>query len=119
MLRVLSCLTAGLIGVSLVGSPAIGLAQQSGRWQTYGTENGEWRSYGGNIASQKYSPLDQIDAGNFSDLEIAWRWRRPTAASPKKRCRAGCAPGTSGRASTPGTSTPCPTARMSSGQTPG
>jgi len=75
MLRVLSCLTAGLIGVSLVGSPAIGLAQQSGRWQTYGTENGEWRSYGGNIASQKYSPLDQIDAGNFSDLEIAWRWR--------------------------------------------
>ena len=60
MLRVLSCLTAGLIGVSLVGSPAIGFAQQSGRWQTYGTENGEWRSYGGNIARQKYSPLDQL-----------------------------------------------------------
>ena len=78
MLRVLSCLTAGLISVSLVWSPATLFAQQGGQggpWQTYGTENGEWRSYSGNIASQKYSPLDQIDAGNFSDLEIAWRWR--------------------------------------------
>ncbi len=75
MLRVSRCLTVGLIGVSLVWSPAIVRAQQRGAWQTYGTENGEWRSYGGNIASQKYSPLDQIDAGNFSQLEIAWRWR--------------------------------------------
>ena len=78
MLRVLSCLTAGLVSVSLVWSPATVFAQQGGQggpWQTYGTENGEWRSYSGNIASQKYSPLDQIDAGNFSDLEIAWRWR--------------------------------------------
>ena len=49
-------------------------AQSTGPWQSYGTENGEWRSYAGNIAGQKYSPLDQIDAGNFSDLEIAWEW---------------------------------------------
>jgi len=47
---------------------------QPGPWQTYGTENGEWRSYAGNIAGRKYSPLDQIDAGNFSRLEIAWEW---------------------------------------------
>ena len=45
-----------------------------GPWQTYGTGNGEWRSYAGDIAGTKYSPLDQIDAGNFSDLEIAWEW---------------------------------------------
>ena len=37
------------------------------------TDNGEWRSYGGDIANTRYAPLDQIDAGNFSDLEIAWR----------------------------------------------
>ena len=53
----------------------VALAQESqGPWQSYGTENGEWRSYAGDIAGTKYSPLDQIDAGNFSDLEIAWEW---------------------------------------------
>ena len=39
-------------------------------WQTYGTENGEWRSYAGDIGGRKYSALDQIDADNFNDLEI-------------------------------------------------
>ena len=38
-----------------------------------GTENGEWRSYGGDIKNTRYSPLDQIDASNFDDLEIVWR----------------------------------------------
>ncbi|MCH7994658.1 MAG: hypothetical protein IIB57_09465, partial [Planctomycetes bacterium] len=36
---------------------------------------GEWTSYGADPRSTKYSPLDQIDAGNFSSLEIAWCWR--------------------------------------------
>ena len=38
-----------------------------------GTENGEWRTYGGDIANTRYSPLDQINAENFSELEVAWR----------------------------------------------
>jgi quinoprotein glucose dehydrogenase len=62
------------IVVGMAWSPASAVAQQSGQWQTYGTENGEWRSYSGNIAGQKYSPLDQIDASNFEELEIAWSW---------------------------------------------
>ena len=41
----------------------------------YGATNGEWRSYGGDLGSTKYSPLDQIDATNFADLKIAWRWK--------------------------------------------
>ena len=49
-------------------SPALSLAQ-------YGATNGEWRSYGGDLGSTKYSPLDQIDATNFSDLRLAWRWQ--------------------------------------------
>jgi|TARA_B100002003_G_scaffold174385_1_gene162240 quinoprotein glucose dehydrogenase len=35
---------------------------------------GEWRTFGADAANTKYSPLDQITADNFSDLEIAWRW---------------------------------------------
>ena len=49
-------------------------ATEAQPWQSYGTENGEWRSYAGNIAGQKYSPLDQIDATNFGALELAWEW---------------------------------------------
>ncbi len=44
-------------------------------WAQYGATDGEWRSYGGDLGSTKYSPLDQIDAGNFSDLRPAWRWQ--------------------------------------------
>ena len=43
------------------------LAAQEGR-------NIEWRSYAGDIASTFYSPADQIDATNFNDLEVAWRF---------------------------------------------
>ncbi len=38
-----------------------------------GTENGEWRSYGGDIANTRYSGLAEISAENFGDLEVAWR----------------------------------------------
>ena len=39
-----------------------------------GATNGEWRAYGGDVGSTHYSPLDQIDATNFSKLEVAWRF---------------------------------------------
>ena len=42
-----------------------------------GAKEGEWRSYGGDLGSTKYSPLDQIHRGNFRRLEIAWRWKSP------------------------------------------
>src|SRR5258708_18051933 len=40
-----------------------------------GAKNGEWWTYGGDLGSTRYSPLDQITAGNFSKLEIAWRFK--------------------------------------------
>ena len=41
----------------------------------HGAPAGEWPSYGGDVGSTKYSPLDQIDAANFGQLENVWRWR--------------------------------------------
>ncbi len=41
--------------------------------------NGEWPTYGGDLGSTKYSPLDQIDRDNFGDLRIAWRWQSADA----------------------------------------
>ncbi|MFP6825655.1 MAG: hypothetical protein VB977_06075, partial [Pseudohongiellaceae bacterium] len=32
---------------------------------------GEWRHHGGDHASSKYADLDQIDASNFDQLEVA------------------------------------------------
>src|SRR5438477_6040011 len=36
---------------------------------------GEWRTYGGDLASTRYAPLDQINRDNFNRLEIAWRFK--------------------------------------------
>ena len=46
----------------------------------HGATDGEWPTYGGDLGSTKYSPLDQIDAANFDDLEIAWRWQSADGA---------------------------------------
>ena len=67
-------MTRCALGALLGMLPATATQAQDGSWQTYGTENGEWRSYAGNIAGQKYSPLDQIDGSNFEQLELAWNW---------------------------------------------
>jgi quinoprotein glucose dehydrogenase len=40
-----------------------------------GAKNGEWRFYGGDAGTTKYSPLDQINAANVKDLKIVWQWR--------------------------------------------
>ena len=36
---------------------------------------GEWPSYAGDLRNYRYSPLDQINAANFSKLEVAWRFK--------------------------------------------
>jgi quinoprotein glucose dehydrogenase len=38
------------------------------------TANGEWPSYGGDLAHTRYAPLDQINASNFGSLTVAWRF---------------------------------------------
>ena len=41
--------------------------------QEPGTEDGEWRYQSADAGGTRFSPVDQIDAGNFNDLEVAWR----------------------------------------------
>ena len=62
-------------GVILVYLAALGL-DTAVEAQT-GTAGGEWRSYGADLASTKYSPLEQVDASNFGQLRLAWRWDLP------------------------------------------
>ena len=39
-----------------------------------GNVPGEWRYWGGDAWSTRYSSLDQIDASNFGSLQVAWQW---------------------------------------------
>src|SRR5688572_9069896 len=55
----------GVLGASLATTVA----------QDRGTPRGEWRYIGGDASHTRYSAIDQIDAGNFAKLEIAWVWR--------------------------------------------
>ena len=56
-LMIVSTLAAG--SVAIQGQPA----------------NTDWPTYGGDLANTRYSALDQINAGNFSKLEVAWRFK--------------------------------------------
>jgi len=37
-------------------------------------QNGEWVHYASDVKGTRYMPLDQINAGNFNKLEVAWRF---------------------------------------------
>ncbi|MBI3049737.1 MAG: pyrroloquinoline quinone-dependent dehydrogenase [Acidobacteria bacterium] len=68
--------TAWVVISVLVLATTAGSAQRAERPST---ARGEWPTYGGDLASSKYSPLDQIHAGNFGALRVAWRVKTPDA----------------------------------------
>ncbi|PYR06193.1 MAG: quinoprotein glucose dehydrogenase, partial [Acidobacteria bacterium] len=39
------------------------------------TKNGDWTHYTADVRGTKYSPLDQVTAANFNQLEVAWRFK--------------------------------------------
>ena len=55
---------ACLVVLSLI--PTVAFAQ-------YHPKDTEWASYAADLAGTRYRPLDQINASNFSNLEVAWR----------------------------------------------
>ncbi|HTZ58982.1 MAG TPA: PQQ-binding-like beta-propeller repeat protein [Acidobacteriaceae bacterium] len=40
-----------------------------------GAPKGEWPTYGGDLGNTRYSALDQINAANFNQLQIAWQFK--------------------------------------------
>ena len=53
----------------LLAVPALSVAQERGN------PYGEWRYQSADAWGTRFSPLDQVDAENFEDLEVAWIWR--------------------------------------------
>ena len=66
-----------LAGVALEAQGRQGGARQGGPAPaaTPPPPDVEWKTYGADLASSRYSPLDQIDADNFSSLQVAWRFK--------------------------------------------
>ena len=62
--------SGALLGRQLIPGAASSAAAQSAEAAAT-----EWLSYGGDKASSKYSPIDQIGGDNFSRLQVAWTWR--------------------------------------------
>ena len=58
-----------IVPVLLLAASTAGLRGQSK------PAGAEWTTYGGDLASTRYSQLDQITKDNFNKLEIAWRFK--------------------------------------------
>jgi len=65
-------ITIGIGLACVLGVLAVGLNTAG---QEPGATAGEWRYIGGDAAHTRYSPYDQINAGNFEKLQVAWIWR--------------------------------------------
>jgi quinoprotein glucose dehydrogenase len=46
-----------------------------GQAYTPSTAKGDWTHYTADVKGSRYSPLDQINASNFNQLEVAWRFK--------------------------------------------
>ncbi len=64
-----------IISGAVVAIAAILCMAGSGTAQLQGLEDGNWSYLGGAAGHSRYSPLNQINASNFEDLEVAWIWR--------------------------------------------
>lgn len=58
----------------IVAASAIALTTQALGQTNTSVYEGNWPAYHGNEFSQRYSPLDQINADNVDSLEIAWQF---------------------------------------------
>jgi len=68
-----------LASVSIAAACAVigSTARLSGQTQSGqpSTKNGEWAYYTADVRGSRYSPLDQINASNFNQLEVAWHFK--------------------------------------------
>ena len=65
----------GVLSTSAASIAATALPINALLAQTPVIADTEWTSNGGDLAYTRYAPLDQINAGNFNKLQLAWRFR--------------------------------------------
>lgn len=69
---------AFVAGAAIVGATFSRVAPtvaQQGSPLVRGNAYGEWRHWGADQWSTRYSPLEQVNASNFDSLQVAWEWK--------------------------------------------
>lgn len=66
--------TKRLISALALGASALMCAPLAMSQSGTSVYEGDWPDYNGNMAAQRYSPLDQINADNVGSLQLAWRF---------------------------------------------
>ncbi|HET7698949.1 MAG TPA: PQQ-binding-like beta-propeller repeat protein [Vicinamibacterales bacterium] len=75
MVLLLAAAGVAWTGLRLSGQAARGAATAGPGSFVASTAKGDWPSYTGDTRGSRYSPLAQITAENFNDLEVAWRFK--------------------------------------------
>lgn len=70
-------LTFGTAAAMLLASSSLAGAQN----RPAAGETVDWPSYNADLSGSRYRPLDQINASNFSKLEVAWRFKTDAIGS--------------------------------------
>jgi len=69
-------LACGALAVALVFSlPRMNVHLSGQATGQPSTAKGDWPYYTADVKGSRYSPLDQINASNFNQLEVAWRFK--------------------------------------------
>ena len=125
-MKIILPIAAALLLTTAAGAQTPGKEGVAAARTTNGVAN--WTTYNADLKGSRYSPLDQINPGNFKDLEIAWRFKTdilgsrpeyklestPMAVSPIGRTAPGAASSMSPSAIALSASTPIPAALIRS-----
>ena len=72
-MKIILPIAAALLLTTAAGAQTPGKEGVAAARTTNGVAN--WTTYNADLKGSRYSPLDQINPGNFKDLEIAWRFK--------------------------------------------
>ncbi|WP_439533047.1 outer membrane protein assembly factor BamB family protein [Polymorphobacter sp.] len=64
-------MTRTILAAALLGVAGAAMAQTA----LPAAPNTDWPTYNADLAGSRYRPLEQINASNFNDLEVAWRFK--------------------------------------------
>ena len=87
-LRVVPAAALLVAGLAWVSPLVSGQSTNTGKPST---SNGEWPMYTADLRGSKYSPLDQVNAANFSKMEVAWRFKTDNLG-PRPETKLGATP---------------------------
>ena len=73
--RILGVTTLAVLAAGTLLVRATQSSATQGAQLVRGNKPGEWRYWGADAWSTRYSALDQINASNFDSLQVAWTWK--------------------------------------------